>query len=88
MELEVQWQEHELGSYPAIVLLWEDAMGGTPWSYTSRCEAALTAYENGGELPPGSTAKEEEPTTAPVNCLLREFYGVYCLLAATPLVLV
>ncbi len=26
MELEVQWQEHELGSYPTIVLLWEDAM--------------------------------------------------------------
>src|SRR5215469_16559289 len=53
MELEVQWQEHELGSYPTIVLLWEDATRGTPWNYISRCEAALTAYENGGELPPG-----------------------------------
>src|SRR5437870_10543239 len=30
--LEVQWQEHELGSYPTIVLLWEDAMRGTPRS--------------------------------------------------------
>jgi len=30
MELEVQWQEHELGSYPTIVLLCEDAMRGTP----------------------------------------------------------
>src|SRR5690242_8307828 len=27
------WQEHELGSYPTIVLLWEDAMRGTPWNY-------------------------------------------------------
>jgi|SRR5215472_2567292 len=26
MELEVQWQEHELGSYPTIVFLWEGAM--------------------------------------------------------------
>ena len=53
MELEVQWQEHELGSYPTIVLLWEDAIRGTPWNYLERCQAALTAYENGGELPPG-----------------------------------
>ena len=53
MELEIQWQEHELGSYPTIVLLWEDAMRGTPWNYLERCQVALTAYENGGELPPG-----------------------------------
>jgi len=26
MELEVQWQEHDLGEYPTIVLTWEDAM--------------------------------------------------------------
>jgi len=44
MELEVQWQDHELGSYPLIVLAWEDAMRGTPWNYISRCEAALTAF--------------------------------------------
>jgi hypothetical protein len=53
MELEVRWQEHELGSYPTIVLLWEDAMRGTPWNDLERCQVALTAYENGGELPPG-----------------------------------
>ena len=53
MELEVQWQEHGLGSYPKIVLLWEDAMRGTTWNYLERCRVALTAYENGGELPPG-----------------------------------
>jgi len=46
MELEVQWQEHELGSYPTIVLLWEDAMRGAPWEYIEKCEAALTAYED------------------------------------------
>ena len=28
-------------------------MRGAPWTYISRCEAALTAYENDGELPPG-----------------------------------
>jgi len=53
MELEVQWQEHELGSYPTIVLLWEDAMRGTPWNYLERCQVALMAHENDGELPPG-----------------------------------
>jgi hypothetical protein len=28
-------------------------MRGVPWNYISRCEAALAAYENDGELPPG-----------------------------------
>ena len=55
MELEIQWQEHELGSYPTIALVWDDPMRGAPSNYLSRCEAALTAYENGGELPPGWT---------------------------------
>jgi len=53
MELEIVWQEHDLGNYPIISLVWEDAMRGAPWNYISRCEAALAAYENGGELPPG-----------------------------------
>ena len=46
MELEVQWQETDVGSYPTIVLTWEDAMRGAPWDYIQRCEEALTAYEN------------------------------------------
>ena len=37
MELEVQRQEHELGSYPTIVLLWEDGMRGTPWNDLESC---------------------------------------------------
>jgi hypothetical protein len=55
MELEIVWQEHKLGGYPTIGLVWDDPMRGTPWNYISRCEAALTAFENGGELPPGWT---------------------------------
>ena len=55
MELEVVWQEHELGNYPVIGLTWEDPFRGVPWNYIERCEVALTAYENGGELPPGWT---------------------------------
>jgi hypothetical protein len=55
MELEIVWQDHELGQYPVIGLVWEDPMRGVPWNYISRCEAALAAYENGGELPPGWT---------------------------------
>jgi hypothetical protein len=53
MELEIVWQDHEFGQYPVISLVWEDPMRGVPWNYISRCEAALTAYENDGELPPG-----------------------------------
>ena len=46
MELEVQWQEHELGEYPTIVLAWEDAMRGAPWEHIDKCEEVLTEYEN------------------------------------------
>jgi hypothetical protein len=53
MELQILWQDHELGNYPTIGLVWDDPMRGTPWNYISRCEAALTAFENGGEFPPG-----------------------------------
>ena len=53
MELEIVWQEHDLGNYPVIGLVWEDPLRGAPWNYISRCEVALTAYENDGELPPG-----------------------------------
>jgi len=55
MELQMVLREHELGNYPVIGLVWEDAMRGAPWNYIARCEAALAAYENGGELPPGWT---------------------------------
>ena len=35
MELEVQWQEHDLGGYPTIVLIWEDADSKVWASYNS-----------------------------------------------------
>jgi hypothetical protein len=53
MELKIVWQEHELGNYPTIGLVWVIRCAGRRGIYISRCEAALTAYENGGELPPG-----------------------------------
>jgi len=55
MQLEVIWQEHELGPYPVIGLTWEDPSRGVPWNYISRCETALEMHGNGGELPPGRT---------------------------------
>jgi hypothetical protein len=60
MRLAVEWQEHELGYYPVIALVWEDGMIGVPENYLSRCEAALTAYENGGELPTGWSMPGQE----------------------------
>jgi len=42
MELEVQWQEHELGEYPMLVLTWEVAMRGAPWEHVEKCEETLT----------------------------------------------
>ena len=72
MELEVQWQEHELGSYPTIVLLWEDATRGAPWNYLERCRVALTAHENGGQLPlgwsmPPVCSEDDDSDSAPFD---------------------
>ena len=46
MALEVQWQEHELGSYPLIVLVWEGAERGTPWEYLNMCDNALREFHD------------------------------------------
>jgi hypothetical protein len=46
MELEVQWQEHDLGEYPTIVLTWEDGMRCAPWEYIEKCEEVPTECEN------------------------------------------
>jgi hypothetical protein len=46
MELEVQWQQHELKEYPVIVPTSEDAKRGAPWEYIEKCEEALIEYEN------------------------------------------
>lgn len=51
MELEVQWQDHDLGNYPVIVLTWEDGMRGSPAKYVAKCEAALFEFENGEPMP-------------------------------------
>jgi hypothetical protein len=50
MDLEIVWQEHELGQHPVIGLVWEDRLRGVPWNCIPRCETALTAFENDGEL--------------------------------------
>jgi hypothetical protein len=50
-EIEVQGQEHELGSYPEIVLTLEDAMRGVPEKYVSKCQDALFELEYGELVP-------------------------------------
>ena len=73
MDLEIVWQGHELGNYPVIGLVWEDPMRETPLNYIARCEAALTAYESGGQLPPGcsmppvASDDDDEFDDAPLN---------------------
>ena len=46
MELEIQWQEYDLGEYPTIVLAWEDAMRGARWEYIEKCTNALSDLED------------------------------------------
>jgi len=50
-ELELRWQEHELGSYPVVILSWEDGMRGAPAKYLSKSQDALFEFEY-GEPPP------------------------------------
>jgi hypothetical protein len=60
MELEIQWQEHELGAYPMIVLVWEDSMRGAPATYISRCQDALFEFASGEKLPNCRSWQEDE----------------------------
>lgn len=45
-ELGIMWQEHDLGAYPSIGLLYEYEHGyyDPPWDYISKCEVALQAF--------------------------------------------
>lgn len=67
MELHVQWQEHEFGAYPLVVLIWEDGMRGTPMKYLRRCQEALFEFENGESMPhyPCWWYSEEDEATVP-----------------------
>jgi hypothetical protein len=60
MELEIQWQEHDSGTYPLIVLSWEDGMRGAPAKYIEKCEDALATLD-GGEAPPRWRLGQREP---------------------------
>jgi|SRR6185369_8344001 hypothetical protein len=70
MELELLWQEHELGEYPVIGLTWEDGMRGAPAKYISRCQDALFEHEE-GEPPPapivGGIAKKKRTKRSPAT---------------------
>ena len=67
MELQIQWQDHELGSYPLIVLTWEDGMRGAPARYINRCQEALFEFDTGETLPhyPSWWDEEEDPQPDP-----------------------
>jgi hypothetical protein len=51
MALEIQWQEHDSGTHPLVVLSGEDGMRAAPSKYIERCEDALATLA-GGEAPP------------------------------------
>jgi hypothetical protein len=73
MELEVQWQDHELGSYPLIVLLWEDAMRGAPWEYIERASQALADFDEARASKPGAVLQIPEIVFNPPKYALRWF---------------
>jgi hypothetical protein len=60
MELEVQWQEHELGEYPTIVLSWEDGMRGAPSNYIQKCQDVLAIIDD-GEIPTTRCLRNPDP---------------------------
>jgi len=67
MELEVSWFDHELGSYPLICLIWEDAMRGAPWEYIERASQALADFDEASASKPGAVVqmpkKKKRPRT-------------------------
>jgi hypothetical protein len=53
LTIEIQWQEHDLGEYPTIVLSWEDAMRGAPWEYIQK-------FRNAKQLSQSTKTGEED----------------------------
>lgn len=44
-ELILSWEEHDLGSYPVIALIWDDCTVGYPDEYIGKCIDGLEAFE-------------------------------------------
>ena len=42
-DVEIIWQDHELGSYPVIALVWDDYVTSYPHEYIEKC---IVAYEH------------------------------------------
>lgn len=72
MELETQWFDCESGSYPLIVLTWEDAMIGTPWEYLDRAQRALANFDERASKP-GAVLQTPEIVFNPPKYALRWF---------------
>lgn len=52
-DIEIEWWDHELGSYPEICLTCDESPAGVPWAYHARCERALSVFDEAvawGEL--------------------------------------
>lgn len=49
-ELDVLWNEHDLGDYPTIGVSWDPTVrSDAPWKYINRCEAALAIFDEAVE---------------------------------------
>ena len=45
VDVEIIWQDHELGSYPVIAVVWDDYVTSYPHEYIEKCMVAYEHFE-------------------------------------------
>ncbi len=45
-ELDIEWHDYELGSYPTISVHWDFPAGDAPWKYINRAETLLEKFND------------------------------------------
>jgi len=45
MDVQITWEDHELGSYPVISVVWDDYLTDYPGEYIAKCIEAFERFD-------------------------------------------
>jgi len=50
VDVQITWEDHELGSYPVISVVWDDFVTGHPGEYIGKCIEAFERFDLPDEI--------------------------------------
>lgn len=50
VDVQISWEDHELGSYPVISVIWDDFVTGYPGEYIGKCIEAFERFDLPDEI--------------------------------------